>query len=333
MRKITKQLLVLILFTVSIKQFAQTTNGTGLPGDDLIFYEDMRYTTGVSGFEVTISEATLTPSGNSSIPADGLTAGEIGYIRPDNNYPAGDVRDNRSLRIQANDGSANYDTDVWVVVNSIDLSSYDSGSKFFTFSTRTTFREDGGANLDTDTSVLYATDFVTGTDPTTVTWTPITTTPVADSAEMGADGVWTTQTVDLSEITCGTQFAIAIRRQSSANGPVGGAFDSGTNRNGTFNISDLTYTGSTTPLLSVNKPFLVDGISLYPNPVKNQLNIRSLNPNIIIKNVHLIDITGKTIYKSGFNEVINVSRFSKGIYILKLEDIKGNLLTKKIILN
>ncbi|GAA4304590.1 T9SS type A sorting domain-containing protein [Aestuariibaculum suncheonense] len=333
MKKITKQLFILMLLSVSAKEYAQTANATGLPGDDLIFYEDMRYATGASGFTVTTTEATLTPSGNSSIPVDGLSAGEIGYIRPDNNYPAGDARDNRSLRIQANDGSTNYATDVWIVVNSIDLSAYDSGSKFFTFSTRTTFREDGGSNLDTDTSVLYATDFVTGTDPTTVTWTPITTSPVADSAEMGADGVWTTQSVDLSEITCGTQFAIAIRRQSSLNGPTGGVFDSATNRNGTFNISDLTYTGSTTPLLSINNSFLVEGISVYPNPVKSQLNIKSLNPNITIKNVQLIDITGKTVYNKDFSELINVSQFSKGLYILKLKDKNGDLLIKKIVLN
>lgn len=336
MKNITQNLFFITTFVSCLFANAQITNTTGLPGEDLIFYEDMRYldASGASGYIITVTSAGVSPSGNSSIPDDGLAAGQLGYTRPSNNYPAGDAVDNRSLKIQANDGSANFDTDVWIVVNPIDLSDYDAGSKFFTFSTRTTYREDGGANLDTDTSVLYATDFVKGTDPTTVTWTPISTTPVGDSADMGADGVWTTQMVDLSGVTCGTQFAIAIRRQSSINGPTGGVFDSATNRNGTFNLSDLVFTGSTSPILSLdNENISATEISVYPNPAIKTINISAEVNSIDIKNVSLIDISGKVVLSTDYTEKINVSNLSRGLYLIKFEKQDGGIITKKIVLN
>jgi hypothetical protein len=232
---------------------AQTTNLTGLAGNDLIFYEDTEFYvahhgTPTSGYLVKVTTATVSPVKNSSVPVTGTAAGEIGYTRPVNNYPAGDVRGaGASVRIQSNDGTANYADDVWIVVNSVNLSSYDTpgSNKYFTFSSRSAFREDGGTNIDDDNKVYYTTNFDTGTDPTSATWTELTTmTPVGNSAAMGADGAWTTQTIDLSSITCGSKFAIAIRRQTSATGPTGAAYSGTTNRNGQFFVSDLVYTGS-----------------------------------------------------------------------------------------
>lgn len=235
---------------------AQITNATGLNGNDLIFYEDTEFYaahpgTPLSGYLVKITAATVSPVKNALVPATGTAAGEIGYTRPVNNYPAGDARGaGASVRLQSNDGSANYADDVWIVVNSVNLSSYDTpgSSKYFTFSSRSAFREDGGTNIDDDNKVYYTTNFDTGTDPTTTSWTELTTmTPVGNSAAMGADGVWTTQTIDLSSIACGSKFAIAIRRQTSATGPTGGAFSSTINRNGQFFVSDLVYTGTLNP--------------------------------------------------------------------------------------
>ena len=307
MKKITLLLINLIAFSA----FAQISNGTGLPGADLIFYEDMRFLNpaGPSGYIVTETAAPESASGNSTLPVDGLAAGELGYARPANNYPVGDAIDNRSARLKGNGASSNYDTDVWFVVNSIDLSAYDAGSKFFTFSTRSAFVEDGGTNIDDDTTILYTTGFTMGDDPTAVTWTPISTTPVGASAAIGADGVWTTQSVDLSSITCGIQFAIAIRRQNNSAGAAGGACDAVTNRNGTWFLSDLVYTGSTSPL-SVQDDVLSTGISVYPNPANSIINISKLNANISIKSTMLIDLTGKVIFNDRDVSSFNVSNFA-----------------------
>lgn len=331
MKKITQKLFFLMLSVLSISAFAQTTNSTGLPGADLIFYEDMRYIGGTSGFAVTETTVTESAAGNSTVPVDGLAAGELGYARPANNYPVGDAVDNRSARLKGNNGSANYDNDVWFVVNSQDLSAYDAGSKYFTFSTRSAFREDGGTNIDDDTTIWYTTGFATGSDPTAASWTAITATPVGSSAAMGADAEWTTQSVDLSAITCGTQFAIAIRRQSSSTGPAGGAYSSATNRNGTWFLSDIIYTGSTTPL-SVSDDVLSKAISIYPNPAEGRLNISKLDASINIKSTTLFDITGKEIYNTDFAESIDVSKFSPGLYLLKLESQEGGVSTKKVVI-
>ena len=255
-----KKITLLILMAIScFSMHAQIANTTGLPGDNLIYAEDMRFyrqhpALPVSGASVFVTTVTSTPAANATIPVDGLAAGQLGYARPANNYPALDANDARSFRVLANTGSANHDVDVWIVIESVDLSAYDGvgGSKYFTFSTRTSFREDGGTNIDDDNSLLYSTNFVTGTDPTGATWLPLTTTPVGSSAAMGADGVFTTQTADLSSITAGTQFAIALRRQTSATGPAGGAFSSTNNRNGTFFMTDPVYTGTPAPVVLDN---------------------------------------------------------------------------------
>ncbi|NCP91220.1 MAG: hypothetical protein GW827_13510, partial [Flavobacteriales bacterium] len=255
MKKITQKILLFAIFgLLALSMNAQITNTTGLSGDDLIFYEDTEIYvahpgTPLSGYLAKVTAATIAPAGNSTIPLDGLLAGQIGYTRPLNNYPAGDAINTKSVRIvsSSDQALANYADDVWIVVNSIDLSSYDTpgSNKYFTFSSRSAFRENGGTNIDDDNKVYYTTNFDTGTDPTTATWTELTTmTPVGNSAAMGADGVWTTQTIDLSSITCGNKFAIAIRRQTSATGPTGGAFSTTTNRNGQFYVSDLVYTGT-----------------------------------------------------------------------------------------
>lgn len=503
MKKTTQKLLFLILVLMGTSLFAQVPNTTGLPGDDLIFYEDMYNGGNVTlqlGYTFTVVANTGgAPAVISTIPTDGA-AGTLRYTRPAFSVPANEVVSNRSLRIQASTSTANSNQDIWVVVNSVDLSAYDTGSKFFTFSTQSTFREDGGTNIDTDTTILYSTNFSTGTNPTAVTWTPITSSPVGSSAAIGADGAWTTQSVDLSGITCGTKFAIAIRRQSSSNGPSGGEFSSTNNRNGTWLMSDITYTGTTpkvdvangvfsalntsatgqtnifnTPTASISEtnftntgtwsdiftattsvprlaqtlmpvgegykfkvaniynpiavtevryilanatsnqgssgieskwkvqgsnndstwddlsasigmfstnsgagtaypitlttsqPYryyrfvlaeawtpisnftalhqldftidstlstksntLSDGLSIYPNPTNSILNITNLNATIAVKNISLINVLGKTVYSNASGKAIDVSGFSKGLYILKIESQNGGVTTKKV---
>jgi hypothetical protein len=57
-----------------------------------------------------------------------------------------------------------------------------------------------------------------------------------------------------------------------------------------------------------------------------------------VKNVKLIDVTGKAVYnKSNTQSIntqsINVSNFAKGLYILKIESKEGNVFSKKVIIN
>lgn len=84
-------------------------------------------------------------------------------------------------------------------------------------------------------------------------------------------------------------------------------------------------------VLSNQKNTLKETFSAYPNPTNSVLNIS--NDNINIKNVKLIDITGKVIYNNYNVESIDVRNYSKGLYILKIESKEGAIFSKKIVLN
>ena len=81
------------------------------------------------------------------------------------------------------------------------------------------------------------------------------------------------------------------------------------------------YNGNT---LSVNEFDLNNQITLYPNPVKKQLNIELLNNQSNIDTYNIFDINGRIILNgnlsNGLNQ-INVENLSKGIYILNAENI------------
>ena len=83
--------------------------------------------------------------------------------------------------------------------------------------------------------------------------------------------------------------------------------------------------------LSIKNDMLNAGISIYPNPTNSVLNISKTNTNINIKEVILFDVTGKTVYSQFNNQTINVSKFSKGLYILKIESQDGGVATRKLV--
>lgn len=69
-------------------------------------------------------------------------------------------------------------------------------------------------------------------------------------------------------------------------------------------------------------------IKLYPNPVYNQLKI--LINNFIIKEINILDITGKMIKNFPPSTIINVETLPKGIYFIKVVTDK-NTFTQKFI--
>ena len=81
--------------------------------------------------------------------------------------------------------------------------------------------------------------------------------------------------------------------------------------------------------LSIEQEVL-DGVSLYPNPVKNQLHINMPN-GLSIESASVYDLLGKRhTMKIGENNTLDMSHIPSGIYLLKLETSEGSL-TKKII--
>jgi ASPIC and UnbV/FG-GAP-like repeat/Secretion system C-terminal sorting domain len=71
--------------------------------------------------------------------------------------------------------------------------------------------------------------------------------------------------------------------------------------------------------------------SIYPNPAKNVLNIKS-NDSIIMKNAFVYDLNGKLILSSSLvNDSINVDSLSTGSYILILKDSNEKEYTQKFL--
>ena len=72
-------------------------------------------------------------------------------------------------------------------------------------------------------------------------------------------------------------------------------------------------------------------ISIYPNPVQDQLRIAHSGNNL--NSIEIIDLSGKVLYRNeSAIQVLDVSFLNKGIYFLRL-DLDGKMTTHKIIKN
>ena len=85
---------------------------------------------------------------------------------------------------------------------------------------------------------------------------------------------------------------------------------------------------STNCILGLNKKNI--NFNLYPNPVKNQLHFYN-NSKIIIDAISIFDITGNRVFESKFNENIDLSSLSNGIYFCKMTYKNEILQTDKIV--
>ncbi len=94
-------------------------------------------------------------------------------------------------------------------------------------------------------------------------------------------------------------------------------------------------TGTTTVVITVNSNLGVEDIAfknmtLYPNPVKDNLNIL-LSDNSEIESLEVYDLNGKLILKSSnIENTLNVSNLKAGVYLLKIYQ-DGRCKTNKFI--
>ena len=85
-------------------------------------------------------------------------------------------------------------------------------------------------------------------------------------------------------------------------------------------------------LSSVHNLFSDNIISVYPNPAKEMLNIK-IESNKTIKNVSIIDVSGRTvkqIHNINTANTIDISDIKKGVYFIKI-NIEGKIISKKFI--
>jgi hypothetical protein len=79
----------------------------------------------------------------------------------------------------------------------------------------------------------------------------------------------------------------------------------------------------------INKTFVNDIISIYPNPIKTHFEITTSNGSI--SEIILYDSTGKELLSSSGN-YMNVEQIPPGIYFIQIFDADGKLNSiKKII--
>jgi hypothetical protein len=84
--------------------------------------------------------------------------------------------------------------------------------------------------------------------------------------------------------------------------------------------------------LSVVNPVLDNLISIYPNPVKDSVNI-SIKENSTIKTIELYDIQGRLLQTQVVNDVtsqINLAERANGIYFIKINTDKGSKVEKLV---
>lgn len=94
-----------------------------------------------------------------------------------------------------------------------------------------------------------------------------------------------------------------------------------------FNQADITMVQA---VMSVDD-VITSKIKVYPNPSNNLIHIKSPQP---IQQIKLFSLLGKLVYQnSNFQGAIDVSNFSKGIYLLKIISDEGSYFTKKIMVN
>jgi hypothetical protein len=95
--------------------------------------------------------------------------------------------------------------------------------------------------------------------------------------------------------------------------------------NGTVNNIDWQ---KATPTVGVDEQTIsLSGVSLYPNPAKNQITVETrLTDNNSIK---ILDVTGKLISDNSFTSnkiTLSVSSLDNGVYFYNILDVAGNVL-------
>ncbi len=312
MKKITFYLFFL-LFTQAY--FAQ---------ENTVYYDDFNFD-GNSGFTKfitsnpgNVSEANLIKRVD-AVPTETV----LGYTRPATNIPRGDERKLKSVNLIGNNGNGNFEADLWLVTEAIDISSL--SNLILSFASRNRFNE--GTEKPT-VQLLATTNYDDGTDPSTVNWTDITSTIGDVTNTFYNDGNWALSYVDLSSFIAESgsdKFAVAFKAVYKNEG----TFSATANRNGNWNLSDFKFAENST--LSTDDISLDSDVTVYPNPATSILNI-SNNSSADIKSASIVNLLGKTILKTNNTKTIDVSSVSKGMYILRLETSSNKTINKKIVL-
>ncbi len=102
----------------------------------------------------------------------------------------------------------------------------------------------------------------------------------------------------------------------------------------TFKIDNLTFT-SQKASLGLNELLAKDGIRVYPNPAKNQINVDLSNISGSLQTITIYDMSGRVLNSQNYSgvvrnsiESIDISSLSSGIYLIEVRTANGNFYQK-----
>lgn len=85
--------------------------------------------------------------------------------------------------------------------------------------------------------------------------------------------------------------------------------------------------------VGLTKNHVIAGVSVFPNPTSNLLNVEIENPTLVSK-IQLLDVQGKVVLentKINQNQTLSLAHLAKGVYTLKLESVNGSNVYKVIL--
>lgn len=93
----------------------------------------------------------------------------------------------------------------------------------------------------------------------------------------------------------------------------------------TVSVFWFVFADSTLLSTSINEIPNSVGISVFPNPASDLIQIKLFNENERIKDVHLFDFSGKELKAVLFDDNLNISHLNNGIYIIQVQTSSGFL--------
>jgi len=136
------------------------------------------------------------------------------------------------------------------------------------------------------------------------------------------------QAVILQEPTCQNNYQAIIQATANSGYRFVKWNDNNTSNPRTINV---TSNGTFTAIFEVSAgidDILLKSISIYPNPVKEELIISSENK---IEKIEICDLAGK-VHSTHSTKTINVSALLQGVYLVKIHTDKG-VVTQKLVKN
>ncbi len=212
--------------------------------------------------------------------------------------------ENNSACIQMNGYQDDVASKDWLITdNAINFSQY-SNEKLSVY----LIHKYGSMSLD----LLYSTNYDGVGNPVNYTWTAMPNITIDTHDGSSTEVIQVISNADISSLT--QDAYVAFRYYVNAAGPTRWTVDSfKISAQNTANISDMAFRSS---------------ISLYPNPMNDELTIKS---DSTIDYISIYNLLGELILDKNKTNTLDVSELNSGVYLIKIVNQFNQIAFKKII--